>query len=40
MVLRAEASCNFFWAEAWVQRCHDDLDHATRHLEQAERLFY
>ncbi len=40
LVLRAEASCNFFWGEAWVQRCHDDLDHATRHLEQAERLFY
>ena len=40
MVLRAEASCNFFWGDAWVQRCHDDLDHATRHLEQAERLFY
>ena len=40
LVLRAEASCNFFWGDAWVQRCHDDLDHATRHLEQAERLFY
>ena len=39
MVLRAETSCNFFWGEAWVQRCHDDLDQATRHLEQAERLF-
>ena len=34
-VLRAETSCNFFWGEAWVQRCHDDLDQATRHLEQA-----
>ena len=40
MVLQAETSCNFFWGEAWVQRCHDDLDHATRHLEQAERLFH
>ena len=39
MVLRAETSCNFFWGEAWVQRCHDDLDQATRHLEQAGRLF-
>ena len=37
MVLRAETSCNFFWGEAWVQRCHDDLDQATRHLEQAGR---
>ena len=39
IVLRAETSCNFFWGEAWVQRCHDDLDQATRHLEQAGRLF-
>jgi alpha-amylase/alpha-mannosidase (GH57 family) len=27
-VLRAETSCNFFWGEAWVQRCHEDLDEA------------
>jgi alpha-amylase/alpha-mannosidase (GH57 family) len=39
LVLRAETSCNFFWGEAWVQRCRDDLDQATRHLEQAGRLF-
>jgi 4-alpha-glucanotransferase len=39
MVLRAETSCNFFWGEAWVQRCHDDLDRATRHLQQAGRLY-
>jgi alpha-amylase/alpha-mannosidase (GH57 family) len=38
IVLRAETSCNFFWGEAWVQRCHDDLDQATRHLQQAEGL--
>jgi alpha-amylase/alpha-mannosidase (GH57 family) len=25
-LLRAETSCNFFWGEAWVQRCHNDLD--------------
>jgi len=25
-LLRAETSCNIFWGEAWVQRCHDDLD--------------
>ncbi|HEX2063682.1 MAG TPA: hypothetical protein VHE80_04585 [Acidimicrobiales bacterium] len=34
-VLRAETSCNFFWGEAWVQRCHDDLDEASRQLELA-----
>jgi hypothetical protein len=34
-VLRAETSCNFFWGEAWVQRCHDDLDEAGRQLELA-----
>jgi 4-alpha-glucanotransferase len=25
-LLRAETSCNFFWGEAWVPRCHHDLD--------------
>ena len=25
-LLRAETSCNFFWGEAWVPRCHSDLD--------------
>ena len=25
-LLRAETSCNFFWGEAWVPRCHRDLD--------------
>ena len=34
-VLRAETSCNFFWGEAWLQRCHDDLDQATYFLNQA-----
>jgi 4-alpha-glucanotransferase len=38
-VLRAETSCNFYWGETWVQRCHHDLDQASRHLEQAGRLF-
>jgi 4-alpha-glucanotransferase len=38
-VLRAETSCNFFWGEAWVQRCHDDLDQASRHLEAANSHF-
>ena len=34
-VLRAETSCNFFWGDAWVQRCHDDLDAAAAYLEYA-----
>ena len=34
-VLRAEASCNFFWGDAWLQRCHHDLDRATDFLDQA-----
>ncbi len=29
-VLRAQTSCNFFWGEAWVDRCHQDLDEALR----------
>jgi hypothetical protein len=31
-VLRAETSCNFYWGEAWVGRCHTDLDEARRQL--------
>ena len=34
-VLRAETSCNFFWGEAWLQRCHDDLNQATHFLNEA-----
>ncbi|MGZ4179499.1 MAG: glycoside hydrolase family 57 [Solirubrobacteraceae bacterium] len=34
-VLRAETSCNFYWGEAWVQRCHHDLDEAAARLDQA-----
>jgi 4-alpha-glucanotransferase len=34
-VLRAETSCNLFWGEAWVPRCHDDLDEAAARLDQA-----
>jgi 4-alpha-glucanotransferase len=34
--LRAETSCNFYWGEAWVDRCHSDLDNATHHLESAQ----
>jgi hypothetical protein len=32
---RAETSCNFYWAAAWVHRCHQDLDCTLEHLEQA-----
>jgi 4-alpha-glucanotransferase len=34
-VLRAETSCNFFWGDSWLYRCHDDLDQATHFLNQA-----
>ena len=34
-VLRSETSCNFFWGEAWVARCHADLDQAWTLLNQA-----
>lgn len=34
-VLRAETSCNFFWGDAWVMRCHADLDQACEYLERA-----
>lgn len=37
-VLRAETSCNFFWGEAWVQRCHQDLNDAWSILERAKSL--
>jgi len=33
--LRAQTSCNFFWGDAWVPRCHADLDRAWRHLDAA-----
>ena len=36
-VLRAETSCNFYWGEAWVERCHRDLEDAATHLEAARR---
>ncbi len=34
-VLRAETSCNLYWGEAWVPRCHADLDEAAARLDQA-----
>jgi alpha-amylase/alpha-mannosidase (GH57 family) len=35
-VLRAETSCNFFWGEAWVQRCHQDLNDAWTFIKKVE----
>lgn len=35
-LLRAQTSCNFFWGEAWVHRCHQDLDDAEACLARAE----
>ena len=34
-VLRAETSCNVYWGEAWVPRCHADLDEAAAQLDRA-----
>lgn len=34
-LLRAETSCNFYWGEAWVNRCYHDLDAAWRSLDFA-----
>ena len=34
-LLRAETSCNFYWGEAWVPRCHSDLDEVWKLLKQA-----
>jgi alpha-amylase/alpha-mannosidase (GH57 family) len=31
-LLRAQTSCNFYWGDAWVSRCHADLDRAERAL--------
>lgn len=38
-VLRAETSCNFFWGDAWVMRCHADLDQACEALDRANGCF-
>jgi len=34
-LLRAETSCNFYWGEAWVERCHYDLDQVAEQLDWA-----
>ncbi|HYE35362.1 glycoside hydrolase family 57 [Methylocaldum sp.] len=33
-LLRAETSCNFYWGEDWVHRCHVDLDEAEASLQR------
>ncbi|WP_434151533.1 glycoside hydrolase family 57 [Methylocaldum gracile subsp. desertum] len=33
-LLRAETSCNFYWGEDWVHRCHNDLDEAAACLQR------
>ncbi|MBK8011863.1 MAG: glycoside hydrolase family 57 [Deltaproteobacteria bacterium] len=38
-LLRAETSCNIYWGEAWVDRCHVDLDAAVERLELARRIW-
>jgi hypothetical protein len=35
-LLRAETSCNFFWGDAWLDRCHRDLNEAVVYLEEIE----
>ena len=37
-LLRAETSCNFFWGEAWVSRCHQDLDQAWEFMNRAQGI--
>ena len=36
-LLRAETSCNFYWGEKWVHRCHEDLDVASAVLKRCDR---
>lgn len=35
LLLRAETSCNFYWGEAWVDRCYRDLDAAMMALKES-----
>lgn len=37
-LLRAETSCNLYWGEAWVYKCHEDLDVALYHLSEARKV--
>ncbi|MBN1131271.1 MAG: hypothetical protein JXA71_19940, partial [Chitinispirillaceae bacterium] len=36
-ILRAETSCNFYWGDAWVDKCHLDLNVAVDYLQEVER---
>ncbi|WP_339134311.1 MAG: hypothetical protein WGN25_15045 [Candidatus Electrothrix sp. GW3-4] len=36
-MLRAETSCNFFWGEDWVHKCHADLDTAWSYLHRVRQ---
>jgi alpha-amylase/alpha-mannosidase (GH57 family) len=36
-LLRAQTSCNFFWGEDWLGKCHNDLDAAAGYLKEAEK---
>jgi 4-alpha-glucanotransferase len=36
-LLRAETSCNFYWGQAWLPRCHDDLQRAAELAGHAPR---
>ena len=37
-LLRAQTSCNFYWGEAWVDRCHADLNAAAELLNACKLL--
>jgi 4-alpha-glucanotransferase len=36
-LLRAETSCNFYWGDAWVDKCHVDLNVVVDYLGEVER---
>lgn len=38
-LLRSETSCNVFWGEAWVGKCHEDLNITENILAQIEKRF-
>lgn len=37
-LLRAETSCHFYWGDAWLQRCHDELDQVWYCLNRVEAV--
>jgi hypothetical protein len=36
-LLRAETSCNFYWGEVWIYRCHEDLNIAWFNMNEAKK---